>query len=162
MTDGEPHSPLSMFSAEQRQAIAEGLRRKLPPNWPSNIELDKVIAVVQDEGIPLVWVPREEIVVRLLMVADRPARAAVLVEHVDQVLDDCGAILQSLQPGPLRDQTYLTARAIEALGAGHFGDEDQSGCRVRTKSGSRAGGVTPVSTSGCGSVRNVRPAAATT
>lgn len=45
------------------------------PSSPIDIELDKLITVVQDEGIPLVWVPREEIVAELLRAEDRPARA---------------------------------------------------------------------------------------
>lgn len=120
---GAPARPsfgfLSAFSTEQRQALAEGFRRKLPPNWPVDVELDRVITVVQDDGIPLVWVPREEIVTEVLSVADRSARTDVLLEHVDQLVDDCRAVLDGIPAGPLDDQTHLALRALDALQEGH-------------------------------------------
>lgn len=110
---------LATIPAEQRQAIAEGFRRKLPPNWPNNIELDRVITVVQDDGIPLVWVPRAEVVREVLSAADRSARTDVLLEHVDQLVDDCRAVLDGIPAGPLKDQTYLALKALDALQEGH-------------------------------------------
>lgn len=33
-----------------------------PPNWPLEILVSTALTIIQDEGIPLVWVPRKQIV----------------------------------------------------------------------------------------------------
>lgn len=75
--------------------------------------------MVQCDGIPLVWVPREEIVGEVLSAADRSARTDVLLDHVDQLVDDCRAVLDGIPAGPLEDQTHLALRALDALWEGH-------------------------------------------
>jgi hypothetical protein len=55
--------------------LLEQLRRDEPPNWPDDIELDRVTEVIRDDGIPLVWVPRATVVTEVLAAPDRPARA---------------------------------------------------------------------------------------
>lgn len=87
--------------------IAEGITFKLPTidtpgllaaldRWlPGNLrdvdddDLNVVAMVALDEGIPLSWLPRTEIVV-LLIEADGPAeRVAILADRRDDILDDC-------------------------------------------------------------------------
>jgi len=68
-------SQLSQFAASPAfLRMLERLRESLPPNWPDDIDLDKVRTIVQDEGLPLVWVPRAEIMTELLAAPDRTAR----------------------------------------------------------------------------------------
>lgn len=110
--------------------IAENLRFDLPkidiPNWidvldrwiPANLrglpDLDTVAAVALEEGIPLSWVPRSEIVVALLSVSSREERHAILTERTSDILDDCEAALVAY------DNEWATQckNAIGALRAG--------------------------------------------
>jgi hypothetical protein len=39
-------------------AMLERLRESLPPNWPSDIDLEKVTTVAQDDGLPLEQGPK--------------------------------------------------------------------------------------------------------
>ena len=60
-----------------------------PVNLRDVVALDVVAAVALDEGIPLSWVPRTEIVV-LLIEADGPdARGRHPADRRDDILDDC-------------------------------------------------------------------------
>lgn len=45
--------------------------------------------MVQDEGIPLVWVPRGEIVSDVLAAPDRQARIKILLARSGEVMQDC-------------------------------------------------------------------------
>ncbi len=46
-----------------------------PPNWPSRPDLDRLQEAIQDDGIPLVWVPRADIVTALLNAPDQGSGA---------------------------------------------------------------------------------------
>ncbi|MFV2172411.1 hypothetical protein ACFHW2_11485 [Actinomadura sp. LOL_016] len=64
------------------------LKRHFPANWhelPFD-DFDAVFRIVTDEGIPLVWVPRAEIVEDLVGAPDEDARRAILAEPS---LSDC-------------------------------------------------------------------------
>ena len=99
--------------------MLERLRESLPPNWPDDIDLDKVITIVQDEGLPLVWVPRAEIVTELLAAPDRTARVEVLLTHPDELVDDCRGVLGDVTHTSLSGQQPLAVKALEAFAAGH-------------------------------------------
>lgn len=69
--------------------LLAALDRWLPVNLRDIVALDVVATVALDEGIPLSWVPRTEIVV-LLIEADGPgARVGILTDRRDDILDDC-------------------------------------------------------------------------
>ena len=101
-------------------AILEQLRNSLPPNWPSDVDEHAVLAVVQDEGIPLVWVPRAEIVDAVLGAADRNARLELLVEYQQMIVDDCREVLAAMDAEGLSGQVPLASKAVEALASDHF------------------------------------------
>lgn len=98
----------------------------LPPDWyPLNWEeapgqdvddlADKAIAIIQDEGIPLVWVPRPETVRALVRAADADARDAILLASRDEISDDCTAVLAEITATELVPLSDLGAHAIAAL-----------------------------------------------
>ncbi len=71
------------------RGLLAALDRWLPINLRDVAALDVVATVALDEGIPLSWVPRSEIVV-LLIEADGPgARVDILTDHRDDILNDC-------------------------------------------------------------------------
>lgn len=91
-----------------------------PPNWPSNVELDTITEVINDDGIPIVWVPRESIVEQILAAGSRPARIAILLEHSADVAADCRAVLDEITEPTLAGQVPLAVRALEAIADGHL------------------------------------------
>lgn len=101
-------------------ATLERLRESLPPNWSSDIDLEKVTTVVQDDGLPLVWVPRAEIVTELLAAQDRAARVDVFLSHVDELVEDCRTVLSAVSHESLSGQLPLAVKALDAYEAGHY------------------------------------------
>ncbi|SCG71902.1 hypothetical protein GA0070613_4992 [Micromonospora inositola] len=97
------------------------LRAKLPPNWPLDDPelLENVSSVVQDEGIPLVWVPRKEIVRQVLQAADREERIKVLLANRDDIIQDCRDILATISDADLANQLPLATRVVDAFADGH-------------------------------------------
>lgn len=98
----------------------------LPPEWyPPNWEespgqdvddlADKAIAIIQEEGIPLVWVPRPEIVRALVGAADADARDTILLASRDDISDDCTAALTEITDAELVPLADLGAAALAAL-----------------------------------------------
>ena len=96
----------------------ETLDRLLPGNlrglWQ---ELDVVASVALDEGVPLSWIPRTEIVIALIEAGDPIERRRILSERRDDILDDCEAALASTS----HEWSVECRSAIDALRQGHFG-----------------------------------------
>jgi hypothetical protein len=69
----------------------------ISPDWlPPNIgdaDLAAVAAICLDEGLPLAWVPRAEIVKALLSAGSRDERQEILLARRADILDDCEAAL---------------------------------------------------------------------
>lgn len=100
--------------------LAQRIRERLPPNWPDDIDLDAVQAVIQDDGLPLVWVPRAEIVANLLAAADRTARVELLLAHEQEIIADCRAVLSGISHDTLTGQLPLAVKALDAFKSGHY------------------------------------------
>jgi hypothetical protein len=90
------------------------LDRWIPVNLRGIVALDVVATIALEEGLPLSWVPRAEIVV-LLIEADSPdARVGILAEHRDDILDDCENALS-----PIEHEWAVQCRgAVAAMRAG--------------------------------------------
>lgn len=101
---------------EQMQLLAD----MLPPNWQgSGINPVEAWPVLQEEGIPLVWVPRAEILAELIAAPDRAARLKILVACDSELADDCRAVLTEVMHSELAEQVPLGLKAIDAFAAGH-------------------------------------------
>ncbi|MFB9363025.1 hypothetical protein [Actinoplanes nipponensis] len=96
------------------------LTQKYPPNW-LGCRINPVDAwpVMQDEGIPLVWVPRAGILTDLLASPDRDTRLKILVEHRAAIAEDCRAVLAEVTHPEMTEQVPLGLKAIDAFAAGH-------------------------------------------
>jgi predicted DNA binding CopG/RHH family protein len=92
----------------------EALDRWIPPNLRGLADLDAVAVVALDEGIPLSWVPRSEIVVAVVSASTRDERQSILIERTNEILDDCQA---SLAPY-VNEWEVQCKNAIGALRAG--------------------------------------------
>ncbi len=101
-------------------AMFERLRDLQPPNWSEDIDESKALAVIGTDGIPLVWVPRAEIVDAVLAAPDRKARLELLVKYRHVVADDCREVLGRVTEKSLTGRVPLAVKAVDALAAGHF------------------------------------------
>ena len=104
------------FSDLLTRWIDEG-DRWIPANLHNVQDLDEVAAISLDEGIPLSWVPRAEIV-SCLLEADSPgARLQILTERRDDILDDCEAALSNSS----HEWAVQCRSAIQAIRLGLYG-----------------------------------------
>ena len=92
----------------------EALDRWIPGNLRNVGDLDAVATVSLEEGLPLTWIPRAEIVAALIGAASSEERDAILAERTNDILDDCDAAL-----APYDNEWAIQCRhAIEAMRAG--------------------------------------------
>ena len=105
------------------ERIAESSTFKLPAfdfrKWiPGNLhdvqDLAVVAAVALEEGIPLSWIPRTEIVIPLIEADGPEERLCILTERRDDILDDCEARLASIT----HEWSVQCRNAIQALRLG--------------------------------------------
>jgi hypothetical protein len=101
-------------------ALLAVMRAALPPNWDENVDLDIIESVLNDEGIPLVFVPNNAVLHRLLAASDRTARVAVLLQAKDEILQDCQTTLAQVTHSSLAGQLPLAKDAVAACQDGHF------------------------------------------
>lgn len=99
--------------------LLEYLRRHEPPNWPLGIDFVRIVEIIRDDGLPLVWVPRVELVQDVIDADDREARVAVLLAHTPELLQDCRDVLDTVTHDVLAGQQQLAVRCVEALEGGH-------------------------------------------
>ncbi|HUY08010.1 MAG TPA: hypothetical protein VMW80_00955 [Candidatus Dormibacteraeota bacterium] len=68
----------------------------LPENLREGDELEEVARLALEEGLPLAWVPRAEFVHSLVNAKSKEERSRILSEHLAEILDDCDAVLNSI------------------------------------------------------------------
>jgi hypothetical protein len=86
---------------------------RVPDNWPNDIHenLPELVKMVNRDGIPAAWVPRSEVLTLLLTASTGDARSEVLVQHRDEILDDCSECLDDLAD-PFLDPILPIAREV--------------------------------------------------
>lgn len=115
-----------------RESLAFSLPRFDFPSWqdiacrwiPDNLhavravrDLQALAAVALDEGVPVCWIPRSEIVSTLIEADGPGARIEVLTARRDDVLDDCDAVLAAIP----HEWSAECRNAVEVLRLGHDG-----------------------------------------
>jgi hypothetical protein len=91
-------------------------RLLLPHNWPDDIEekLPALVEMVNSDGIPAAWVPRDEVLDELLSAETGHSRSRVLLERRELILEDCAMWLEDLHD-PVLDPVLPTVQeALEA------------------------------------------------
>lgn len=116
-----PFIPKTDFSSWMPglRALLEDFGRHEPPNWPADLDFDRAVEVICDDGLPLVWVPRAELVQEVVDADDRRARVAVLLAHRPALVADCRAVLREVTHPVLTGQQQLAGRCVEAFEQGH-------------------------------------------
>jgi hypothetical protein len=100
--------------------LIEKIRESLPPNWPSDLDLDALTTAIRDDGLPLVWVPRADVVTELLATSGRSERVQVLVSHTSEVIEDCRTTLGEVTHASLSGQQTLAEKSLDAFENGHY------------------------------------------
>ncbi len=100
---------------------AERLQELLPTNWPRPTRFRLLSEIAKDEGIPVVWVPRAEVLTDLVTAPDRPARVQILLTRVPDIVEDCRQVLSEVTDADLLVRVPQALEAVQALQAGLSG-----------------------------------------
>jgi len=117
-----PH--LEVFRDFARLAVPPLIKLNIPTDWyPSNWgevpDIGSVVGITLDEGVPLVWVPRAAIVAELVAAPDADARDGLLISLLDEIAEDCTAVLSEITAPELRPLGEIAVDAVAALRCGH-------------------------------------------
>jgi hypothetical protein len=100
--------------------IARSLDEILPENWPRPIpNTGRIEDVLEKDGLPIVHIPRAEIVRAIVDAENYEARIAIIEARADDIAEDCYSVLDEDDVGREK-QIPLVKRAIESFQAGHF------------------------------------------
>ncbi|MBD1269933.1 helix-turn-helix domain-containing protein [Aeromicrobium tamlense] len=117
--DYEKLLPRPDFS-ELRDWARELRRRWWPPNWPAEVPSFEVLnEILNEDGIPLVWVPRQSIVEALFAAKDRRERVEILLNERSAVTRDCQEATAKMTHPRTSGSKPLAFAAIKALSDGH-------------------------------------------
>jgi len=78
------------------EELRSTFERLLPSNLRSVRDLVPVAQLALDEGLPLAWIPRPEILNELVSASTPEDRIRILDGHADDILDDCEAALNDI------------------------------------------------------------------
>ncbi len=90
------HQILSVLSSVDWRKVFQGIDTWLPSNLRSVDNLEFVACLSFEEGIPLAWIPRAEIVLELLNAGAPEDRQCILVERYGQIIEDCEFAISSI------------------------------------------------------------------
>ena len=93
------------------------VRQWMPDNLHEVPDLNSVATVALEEGLPLCWVPRPEIVAALIEAEGPEARLTIIAERWDDILDDCEARLDVIA----HEWSKQCSEAVRALRLGLSG-----------------------------------------
>lgn len=112
--------PDVLVKAKTDLALAMALSLGRPRNWHgSGLTPDRVLPIASESGIPVVWVPPTEVLIKLAE-ARPDERMDVLASHEQEVLDDCEWHLAQCTDIELRDTQRLAQLALRAFRDGHY------------------------------------------
>ncbi len=105
--------------AKFAKAARELRERAFPPNWSEfdGDEIASIVALMEETGWSLVWVPRAD-VVRKLLDAVKDVREEVLLSSKSEILDDLDAALGEVEHSQLVELRDHVVQAIGSFRAG--------------------------------------------
>ncbi|WAC69230.1 hypothetical protein [Microbacterium sp. SL75] len=111
---------LELFRSFDWDSITKPLR--VPDNWPDDVHdrLPELLEVVNRDGIPAAWVPRVDVLTLLLNATDGDERSEVLVEHRDEILEDCSNWLDDLCDPVLNSVLPIAREVLDACHDGYW------------------------------------------
>jgi hypothetical protein len=102
---------------------AEALKvSSLPPNLrpiANELDISKVLDLLEADGIPLYLVPRASVASSLLSAPDSAKRRAVLNRRFDDIVRDCSLVLEQCQDARTSANVTFVRHGIGAVDAGH-------------------------------------------
>jgi hypothetical protein len=109
----------------QRIATSPTLRMALevarPKNWWGiGVSPERLIDISRDEGIPLAWVPRREVIAQLVQAKDSAVRSQVLLTSEQVILEDCDTSLEECTDPWLASTVPLALRAVATHRSGFY------------------------------------------
>jgi len=100
-------------------ALAERVTDLVPQNWSGDVQYEEAMVIINDEGIPLIWVPRAEVVELLVSSKNGEARRAVLTQQASSIIADVRICLDEAEDVPaLAEHVYLVRESASAFEAG--------------------------------------------
>jgi hypothetical protein len=109
---GPAIEPMSRATAVLKRidwaALLEAMRAALPPNWDEGVDLELIESILNEEGIPLVFVPNNAVLKKLFAAPDRAGRVAV-----------CQSTLADVTHSSLAGQLPLAKDAVASCQDGH-------------------------------------------
>lgn len=114
--------PTFKVVADMAAKLDRRLKAKyFPPNLrDASATAYDVWNAVYEDGLPLVWVPRTELVDQLLETKSYQARLQFLTSVADAVLEDCRQELRAVTDPEFSDYREATEEAADALEAGLY------------------------------------------
>lgn len=102
----------------------EGLRKTLraiyPSNWPADLpDYIRIEEVLEKDGIPIVHIPRAEIVQAICDADDYEARVEILKNRRTDIAEDCKEALQGDFDPIIEKQLPLARQAVDVYQAGY-------------------------------------------
>ena len=98
-------------------------RRSLAPsNWPDDYIklLPGLLNLVNVEGVPAAWVPRQSLLLRLLEAGSADDRSELLIAHREEILEDCVDWVEALDDQFLAPQLPIARKVLAACKDGHW------------------------------------------
>lgn len=117
------HKAIDEMAARERRMFDE-IDRRIKEAMPANLRdvrgKPALEYIVRNEGIPVAHVPRGAIVQELVDCPDHEARRKVLATRVNDIVEDCLAVLADALDDPADNAIRQVAiKATRALGDGH-------------------------------------------
>lgn len=85
------------------------------PNWPSPFSYAALRPLLEEDGLPVAWVPRAELLQLWVDAPDTPTRRSLLVRHRDDVVEDCRTVLGEVVAADLQDARSLLRQAVDCV-----------------------------------------------
>ncbi|CAN5628115.1 hypothetical protein BH09ACT8_BH09ACT8_61530 [soil metagenome] len=113
--------PTIQITSDVFDSLSEALEATTPANWPRPTpKLKPIEEILETDGIPIIHIPRAEIVQDILDADDYEARIGIIEQRADEIALDCKAALELDYHDRLMKQVPLARRAVETYQAGYF------------------------------------------
>jgi hypothetical protein len=99
--------------------IVESYKRWIPPNWSDDVDYDVLESILNEDGLPTVWVPSAAVLDAMVSADSRAERVLILLDHADALLDDGRVLLNEVTHDGFSAQIPLAVAVLDAWAAGH-------------------------------------------
>lgn len=112
----------SGLSIDVGEWATDTMHKAQPSNWPEDAyqSYATIKEILQTDGIPIVHVPRAEIVASLLKAQSFDDRIQLIEDRADDIAEDCRAALSGTFHREIEKQGPLALEAVETYQAGRY------------------------------------------